>query len=99
MRCATTRCWWRAPTGRDRRLAESIPGLVAKAGAEGVYAAALPDGRAIALRIHDGAERARAVVMARALDVLGVTSPVVAELLAVPVLGGGRPVGQIEPAF
>ena len=83
----------------DRRLAESVPGLVAKAGAEGVYAAALPDGRAIALRIHDGAERARSVVMARALDALGVTSPVVEEFLAVPVLGGGRPVGRIEPTF
>jgi L-asparaginase II len=83
----------------DRRLAESVPGLVAKAGAEGVYAAALPDGRAIALRIHDGAERARTVAMARALSMLGVTSPVVEELLAVPVLGGGLPVGRIEPAF
>jgi L-asparaginase II len=83
----------------DRRLAESVPGLVAKAGAEGVYAAALPDGRAIALRIHDGAERARTVVMARTLAALGVTSRVVEELLAVPVLGGGRPVGRIEPAF
>jgi L-asparaginase II len=83
----------------DCRLAESVPGLVAKAGAEGVYAAALPDGRAIALRIHDGAERARSVAMARALDTLGVSSPVVEELLAVPVVGGGRPVGRIEPAF
>jgi L-asparaginase II len=83
----------------DRRLAESVPGLVAKAGAEGVYAAALPDGRAIALRIHDGAERARTVAMARGLDLLGITSPVVEELLAVPVLGGGLPVGRIEPTF
>ena len=83
----------------DRRLAESVPGLVAKAGAEGVYAAALADGRAVALRIHDGAQRARAVAMARALDLLGVGSPVVDELLAVPVLGGSVPVGRIEPAF
>ena len=37
----------------------AVPGLVAKDGAEGVYVAALPDGRAVALKIADGGERAR----------------------------------------
>ena len=41
------------------RLMRGIPGLVAKDGAEGVYVAALPDGRAAAVKIADGSERAR----------------------------------------
>jgi hypothetical protein len=36
-----------------------VPGLMAKDGADGVFAAALPDGRAIALKIADGGDRAR----------------------------------------
>ena len=47
-------------TGRDDTLLmQGIPGLLVKAGAEGVHAAALSDGRALALKISDGAERAR----------------------------------------
>ena len=44
-----------------------VPGLMAKDGAEGVFAAALPDGRAVALKIADGADRARPAVMVAAL--------------------------------
>ena len=44
--------WHVAGTGRDAtRFMEAVPGLVAKDGADGVYAAGLPDGGAVALKI------------------------------------------------
>ena len=86
-------------TGRDvTRLIEGIPGLIAKDGAEGVYAAALPDGRAVALKIADGAERARRPVLAQALKAVGVEAAVLDELIEQEVvLGHGQPVGRVEP--
>ncbi|HEY0636603.1 MAG TPA: asparaginase, partial [Pseudonocardiaceae bacterium] len=84
----------------DTRLMRAVPGLVCKAGAEGVHAAALPDGRAVALKIDDGATRARLPVMVAALRRLGVTGgpaegggDTLAALAEEPVLGGGVPVG------
>ena len=54
--------------GRDVTvLMEAIPGLVAKDGAEGVYAAAMPDGRAVAVKVADGAARARVPLLLAAL--------------------------------
>jgi L-asparaginase II len=89
---------WTSGTVRDEaRLIRSVPGLFAKAGAEGVYAAAFDDGRAVALKITDGSVRARPVVMAAALRRLGVDNPVVADLARPSVLGGGQPVGEIRP--
>lgn len=85
-------------TRDERFLVEGLPGIVAKAGAEGCYAVALPDGRAVALKIADGAERARSVVMAEALHRLGVDAPIVTEQLRTPVLGGGRDVGEVVAA-
>jgi L-asparaginase II len=83
-----------AGTGReDTRLMAAVPGLMCKAGAEGVQAAALPDGRAVALKIEDGAARARLPVMVAALRRLGVDSPGLDALAEDPVLGGGRVVG------
>jgi L-asparaginase II len=86
-------------TGRDvTRLIQGVPGLIAKDGAEGVYAAALPDGRAVALKIADGSERARRPVLAKALQAAGVEAPVLDELIEQEtVLGHGQPVGQVEP--
>jgi len=83
--------------GPDRdvtRLMRAVPGLMAKDGAEGVYVAALPDGRAVALKIADGASRARLPVMVAALRSLGVA--IDADDLAEPVLGHGRPVGHVR---
>jgi L-asparaginase II len=83
-----------AGTGReDTRLMRAVPGLVCKAGAEGVHAAALPDGRAVALKIEDGASRARLPVMVGALRVLDVAEPGLAELAEEPVMGGDQTVG------
>jgi L-asparaginase II len=82
-------------TGRDvTALMEGVPGLVAKDGAEGVLAAALPDGRAVALKLADGSWRAFAAVALEALDRLGVDTSGAAGLRRAPVLGGGRPVGE-----
>lgn len=77
-------------TRRDEReLLTALPGAIGKAGAEGVYAVALPDGRAFALKIDDGAARARPVVMAELLRRAGALDGVPAEV-AIPGLGEAR---------
>jgi L-asparaginase II len=82
-------------TGRDvTALMATVPGLVAKDGAEGVLAAALPDGRAVAVKLSDGSWRGFAAVMLAALDRLGADTAGAASLRSSPVLGGGRPVGE-----
>ena len=77
----------------DTTLMRSVPGLVAKGGADGVYVAAHADGRAVALKIADGSERARLPVMLAAMQTLGFD---VAAVAATPVLGHGRPVGEVR---
>jgi L-asparaginase II len=86
-------------TGHDAtRLMGAVPGLIAKDGAEGVYAAALADGTAVALKVHDGAARARPPLLVAALRALGVTGDeAVLDDLATPaVLGGGERVGEVR---
>ena len=83
--------------GRDISvLLRGVPGLVAKDGAEGVYAAATEDGRTVVLKIADGGGRARPPVMVAALERLGVDVSALAELALPPVLGHGRPVGHVR---
>ena len=87
-----------AGTTRDvTKLLKGMPGVIAKDGAEGVYAVGLGDGRALAIKIDDGAQRARIVVAMTILrDILGVVSKEVdAQLTNQVVLGGGEPVGEI----
>lgn len=93
-------------TDRDATLAmQAVPGLVAKDGAEGVYAAGLPDGSAIAFKVLDGSARARPAILAAALRAAGVAAlpgfyPGGLDGLGrVPVLGGGRPVGEVRAVF
>ena len=85
--------------GLDTVAMRSVPGLLAKIGAEGVYAAALPDGRALAFKIDDGAKRVVPAVLAEALRRLDVPAAEVAPFGTVPVYGGGRPVGELRPVF
>jgi L-asparaginase II len=86
-----------AGTRRDvTKLIRAVDGLIAKEGAEGVLGLALADGTALALKIDDGADRARPPVARAALRRLGVATPELAEFLVSPVLGGGRPVGEIR---
>jgi L-asparaginase II len=73
-----------------------VPGLMAKDGAEGVFAAALPDGRAVALKIADGASRARPAVMVAALDALGIDTSDAAPEVRQVVRGHGREVGEVR---
>jgi len=70
---------WTSGTARpEAALMRAVPGLLLKSGAEGVCGFALPDGRAGAIKIDDGASRA--------------TVPVVASVLRDLVGGGaGRP--------
>jgi L-asparaginase II len=87
---------WLGGTRRDvTSLIRGVPGLIAKDGAESVYAVGLADGRAIALKIADGGQRARPVVMAAALRRMGIQAEVLDELAHAPVLGHGRQVGSI----
>jgi L-asparaginase II len=75
-------------------LMRLVPGLLAKDGAEGVQVVALPDGRAVALKISDGASRARMPVTIAALRSVGVD--VQPDAAPQPVLGHGRPVGAVR---
>ena len=85
--------------GRDvAALMRAVPGLLAKDGFEGVQFAALPDGRAVAVKIADGADRARVPVTAAALARAGVDPAALAEFGGAPLLGGGAVVGHIRPA-
>lgn len=81
------------------RAMRAVPGLVAKDGADGVYAAGLPDGSALAFKVADGGPRPRPAVLAAALRVAGVEASLVAALGDVPVLGHGEPVGAVVPTF
>ena len=89
---------WTSGTTRDeRRLMDAVPGLLLKGGAEGVDAFALADGqgvRAGAVKIDDGAHRARTPVTVAALRLLGAAVP--DELATVPVIGGSAEVGVIR---
>ena len=85
------------PTRDVTLLMQGISGLMAKDGADGVFAAALPDGRAVALKISDGANRARPPVMKAALQALGVDiSAVDPRAFSSPILGHGQPVGEVR---
>lgn len=81
----------------DLLLMSEVPGLVCKIGADGVHAGALPDGRAFAYKLEDGAERARMPLTLAILRRLGVPwTDRLAELAAPPILGGGARVGVIR---
>lgn len=83
--------------GRDvTQFMRFVPGLMAKDGAEGVFAAAMPDGCAVAMKISDGANRARPPVMVAALRALGLDVSAVEPLVMQWVFGHGRHVGEVR---
>ncbi|MFF5978813.1 asparaginase [Streptomyces olindensis] len=85
-------------SGRDvAALMRAVPGLLSKDGFEGVQVAALADGRAVAVKIADGANRARVPVTAAALARAGVDPELLSEFQGEPLLGGGREVGRVRP--
>ena len=95
---------WVGGTGRDvTDLMRGVPGLIAKDGAESVYAAGLADGRGVAVKITDGYARARVGVTTAALRRLGAArlGPDVAAVLdgldaRAVVRGHGEPVGAVR---
>ena len=89
--------------GPDRdvtRWMQTVPTLVAKEGAAGVMAVGFADGRAVAFKVADGSDIARQAVVGEALRAAAVEVAALeselGELLAVPVLGHGHPVGRYE---
>ncbi|MEY4400916.1 MAG: hypothetical protein RL072_781 [Actinomycetota bacterium] len=82
------------PTRDVTLLMQGLQGTVAKDGAEAVFAVGLPDGRAVALKVSDGTNRARPPVMQAALERLGVgLEKVDPATWDSPVKGHGRRVG------
>lgn len=72
-------------------------GHPAKIGAEGCVGIALPAlGLGVAVKAWDGAQRPLAPAAAAVLEHLGVLTDDLRAALAVPVLGGGRPVGEVR---
>jgi L-asparaginase II len=97
---------WVSGTRRDEAaLLAAIPGAIAKAGAESVYAVALADGRAFAVKTEDGAPRARPVVMAALLSRFGIDHEPGVDGAAVRrtgeswLYGGSAVVGEIRAAL
>jgi L-asparaginase II len=97
---------WTSGTNRPERvLMSAVPGLLLKSGAEGVEGFALPDGRAGALKIDDGAGRGRGPVTVALLRRLGADAEpgadqaVLNELETSAVTGGDRVVGEIRAAL
>ncbi|ANY08053.1 asparaginase [Pseudonocardia sp. HH130630-07] len=91
--------WWVGGTGRPvTGIAEAVPGLIAKDGAEGVLAAALPDGRALAVTVLDGSPRPLPVIAADVLTGWGAGSAELDAAGRADVLGHGRPVGAVRLA-
>jgi L-asparaginase II len=94
--------WTSGSRRPERGLMAAVPGLLVKAGAEGVEAFALADGRAGAYKIEDGAGRARGPVTVALLRALGVAGEpgtdnvALTTIASVPVLGGDQPVGRIR---
>ncbi len=90
---------WTSGTRREeRQLMDAVPGLLVKCGAEGVDAFAYTDGRAGAVKIDDGAMRARTPVTVALLRALGLDKPGLEELAVVEVRGGDGVVGAVRPA-
>ncbi|MFJ9473025.1 asparaginase [Streptomyces caniferus] len=83
----------------DTWLMRALPGTLAKMGAEAVQALALPDGRALAFKIDDGATRTLGPVLARTLRHMDIAAPVLDRLADAPLLGGGARVGEIRATF
>jgi L-asparaginase II len=85
----------------DTAVMDAVPGVVVKAGAEGMICAGLLGrGLGIAIKVGDGSFRACGPALIRALsslDALDAAALATLEAFASPaVLGGGEPVGRVE---
>ncbi|GIF70738.1 asparaginase [Asanoa siamensis] len=80
----------------EHRLMTAVPGMLVKAGAEGVMAVAVPGAGAVAIKMDDGAHRGNRPVLVSALRRIGVTGDALEQAADVPVLGGGERVGELR---
>jgi L-asparaginase II len=84
----------RGPGAPDTVLMETLPGWIAKGGAEALLCAAAPDGTGVAIKVEDGSARAVGPAIAAFLDRLGHPLPALAEE---PVANSrGEIVGEIR---
>jgi L-asparaginase II len=89
--------WLVAGTGReDTELMQGLPGLLVKAGADGVHVAALPGRGAVAFKLDDGGDRGRLPALAAGLRRLGVPADQLSRWLVTPVSGGSGVVGEVR---
>lgn len=82
------------PTAVDTQLMLADGRVVAKRGAEAVFAAGTSDGLGVAVKITDGGARADGPVVAAVLEAMGLTVP--EPVRRPPVLGGGQVQGALE---
>lgn len=80
----------------DLIMHQAVPGFLCKSGAEGVFAAGLPDGTGIAMKIVDGAERGRRELIVAILAAMGINNEALEALATSLVLGHGKPVGEVR---
>jgi L-asparaginase II len=93
--------------GRDRddtAVMQATGDVVAKEGAEALdCAAVLSSGLGVAVKISDGSSRAAGPALIHALEQVGGLErsqlSALADRTRPAVLGGGRPVGDLEPVF
>jgi L-asparaginase II len=85
----------RGPLAADTILMRTLPGWVAKGGAEGLLCAASPEGLGVALKVEDGSTRAVRSGLAAFLGRLGIDTG--SELGVVPVANSrGEMVGELR---
>ncbi len=92
--------WLVGGTGRrNTRLMGALPGVAVKDGADGVIAAGwtAPDGSGVgvAVKVLDGADRGRGVLLAEGMRRAGLDVPVSVPGVTDRVLGHGEPVGAV----
>jgi L-asparaginase II len=88
----------------DTAIMQAASNVVAKGGAEGLMCAAVLDREiGVAVKVGDGGYRAAGPALIRALRLLDVLDGAQVDQLgphaAPPVLGGGRPVGELTAVF
>jgi L-asparaginase II len=84
----------RGPLAADTILMETLPGWIAKGGAEGLFCAASPDGLGVALKVEDGNTRAVRTALAAFLSRLGLET---GELGTAPIENSrGEIVGELR---
>jgi len=88
----------------DTELMAAVSNVVSKGGAEALHCAAVLDrGIGVAVKVDDGGDRAAGPALVRALALLGAVSEAqlteLGSLARRPVLGGGRPVGELVADF